>query len=276
MNLPQPPQYGVTDGTYWPDGPGTIPLPVRFPDDGGTYIILTVASAGAGDSLDSLIFGGVELLAAPVAMTAGDDTQSATDIGDALDPLEFDYVQNAGRIVIRRIDGIGGTGEFSFAYTNGSGTVITAYDTRWVLEESGGASDGTYWLMDAYDPGVNVVDITSFFTLATDGWLYFPQLHTLHQIKSAAIAGGGLQSATLGTHVSIRLYPVPATSAATEYPVKAIPPMIRGVKVSNLTNVQGLLDGAPLIQNSPFDRLYARNPMTYDSTGTEFSIQIPT
>lgn len=276
---PQPPRYGRTDGTYWPDGKGTIPLPVDYPDNGGTYIVIDISNASAGDSLDTLVFHGIDLLGGAVPMVAGDDAQSADDIKTAVETQTssvFDGVANAGHLVIYRADGTGSaTTGFSYTATTSNGTVLSVVQTRFVVEEAGTTGDGAYYLMDAFNPGGQLVDINTVQSLQPGQWLYFPQFHTLHKVVQMAGAGDA-SAGEYGFQVFLKLDPVPATSTATEYPVVQMPPQFQAVTLVNDGRANGILDGASIPSSQGFDRSGQGRtiawPMTYDSTGTSFSI----
>lgn len=277
--IPVPP-YAVTDGTYWPNGLGTIPLPVNFPDNGGTYIVITISNASGGDSLDTLVFGGIDLLGGAVPMVAGDDDQSADDIvAQVLANTGGDFDGTAaasGMTVIYRADGHGSGAGLSYTATTGAGTVISAVATRWVLQEFGNPGDGTYWLLDALAPGVYIPDITSFSSLEPQQWLYLPEFHTLHQVVAFSLAGLGLLSSDWGTHVFVQLTPPPGTSPTTLYPVMVMPPMIGGITIKNTGGVDGEINGYNFESTDIFDRSSQGQllvtPLTYDSTGTQFAI----
>lgn len=276
-----PPAYAVTDGTYWPSGQGTIPLPVIFPDDGGTYVYIQISGAAGGDSLDTLFFNGVDLLANAVPMVGGDDNQSALDVLAEIEATTsnvFTGTVTGGTLVVYRDDGGSGVagGGVQFTATTGAGTSISIVSARWVVEEAG--SPGRYYLMDALDPGVNIVDISTFYSLVTGMWLYFPDAHELCKVTSLKVTGGGLLSADFGTHVLLNLDPVPTTAPATQYIVQLMPPQLAGVTVENIGGAPGEIDNATFIDGQVFDRsIRSRQlsrPLLYDSSGTMFAITL--
>jgi hypothetical protein len=279
VKTPIPP-YAVTDGTYWPDGLGTIPLPVEFPDNGSAYVVITISGASAGDSLDTLTVGGIDILGGPVPMVAGDDDQSADDIVSQVDTTTsglFDgTVASNGMVVVYRTDGIGNGSGMEYTATTSNGTTINVVQCRWVLQELGNTGDGTYYLMDALDPGNAIPDITTLLSLVPGQWLYLPQFHTIHKVLAFDLAGLGPLSSDWGTHVSLSLHPAPATSPATLYPVVQLPPMIGGLTVRNTGGSAAVLDGFNFAPGGEFDRsiqgqvLY--KPVTYDSSGTQLAI----
>jgi hypothetical protein len=279
VKTPIPP-YAVTDGTYWPDGLGTIPLPVDFPDDGSAYVVITISGASAGDSLDTLTVGGIDILGAPVPMVAGDDDQSADDIVTQVDTnttgLFTGTTAANGMVVIYRTDGVGSGTGIEFTATTTNGTTMSVAQSRWVLQELGNTGDGTYYLLDALDPGNAIPDITTIISLVPGQWLYLPQLHTLHKVEAFDLAGLGSLSSDWGTHVSIKLSPPPATSPATLYPVVQLPPMIGGLTVRNTGGSSALLDGYNFAADGEFDRSIQGQviykPVTYDSSGTQLAI----
>lgn len=282
MMTPVPP-YAVTDGTYWPNGQGTIPLPIIYPDNGGTYVVVDISGAVGGDSLDTLVFNGVTLLTNPVPMVPGDDNQSALDVLTEVETTTsnlFSGTVTGGRLVINRTDGNGlATGGVQFTATTGGGTTITAVPARFVIEENGPVP-GTYYIMDALDPGVNVADTLSFATIITYMWVYLPELHTVHQITSYRVAGGPLPLAAQGAYFHARLDPAPATTPGTQYIMQLLPPALAGVNIKNIGGAPGEINDAVFDDQQEFDRSITSRqllrPITYDSTGTTFAITMNT
>lgn len=282
MMNPVPP-YAITDGTYWPDGQGTIPLPIIYPDNGGTYVVVDISGAVGGDSLDTLVFNGVSLLTNPVPMVAGDDNQSALDVLAEVETTTsnvFTGNVTGGRLVINRADGNGlQAGGVQFTATTGGGTTITALPTRFVIEENGPVA-GTYYIMDALDPGVNVADTLTWATITSYMWVYIPALHSVHQLLSYRLAGGPLPLAATGAYFHVRLEPAPATSPATQYVIQLLPPALAGVNIKNIGAAAGDVNGMTFIPGQEFDRSVSprtlNRPITYDSTGTSFAITMNT
>ncbi len=282
MMNPVPP-YAVTDGTYWPDGKGTIPLPVAYPDNGGTYVVVDISAAFAGDSLDTLVFNGTPLIGAPVSMTNADPTQSCADILTEVETFTGNVFSGnvvGGRLVINRTDGKGfDTGGVQYTATTTNGTVISILPARWVLEQNG-PDAGIYYLLDALDPGSNVADTTTWATVTSNAWVYLPEFHSLHQIISWRVAGGPIPLATVGAYWHCRLDPAPATSPGNQYVVQLMPPALAGVNVRNIGAAPGDVNGAPLVVGQEFDRSIAsrqlKRPVTYDSTGTSLAITMNT
>lgn len=282
MMTPVPP-YAITDGTYWPNGKGTIPLPVVYPDNGGTYVIVDISAAFGGDTLDTLVFNGIDLLGGAVAMVAGNDNASALAVlaqVEANTAMLFSGNVVGGRLVINRTDGMGiATGGVQFTDTVPGGTAITAVATRWVLEQNG-ADAGVYHLLDALDPGVNVADTLTWTTVTSNAWVYLPAFHSVHKLVSWRVDGGPLPLAALGAYWHTRLEPIPATVPGTQYVVQLLPPALAGVNIRNIGGAAGEVDGYNFINGQEFDRSIASRqllrPITYDSTGTSFAITMNT
>lgn len=288
MNAVRTPVYSRTDGTYWPSGQGTIPLPVKYPDNGESYVVINLSSASGADSLDTLVYAGIDLLGGAATFTGADAQQSLDDVlaqvqAQTSNVFDGTVTGNAGaaRLVIYRADGLNPGGSMvntgiQYTATTGGGSVLAINNARWVMEQAGTTPEDGYYIMDALDPGVNVADITTIQSLANFNWLYLPTLHTLHRVTQMYVAGGGAQSATHGTHVFVRLDPPPATSASTEYVVLQMPPQIGGVTVKNVGGAPGEIDGQLLADGDSFDRSVFKQsldrPVTYDSTGTSFAI----
>lgn len=286
MNLVPTPPYAVTDGTYWPDGKGTIPLPVLYQDNGAAYVVIDLSTVDGADSIDSINFNGIPVLATPVTFTAGDAAATAADIAAQVatdTSLVFlgDVTGNAAsaRLVIYRDLAVNGLkrAQPSFSYTATiSNTTIFVSDARYVVEQAGAAPGDGYYIMDALDPGVRVADISTVQSLAPRQWLYLPQFHTLHKVTEMFVTGGGSLSATWGTHVFVRLDPAPGTSASAEYTAVQMPPQVGGLTVVNNGGADGVLNGQPFEAGAEFDRSILgrqlREPITYDSSGTQYAI----
>lgn len=303
VKVPIPP-YAVTDGSYWPNGLGTIPLPINLPDDGRTYIVITIANASAGDSLDTLVFNGADLLGGSVPMVAGDDDQSADDIvtqitANTSGSLAGEFTGTAaagGMVVIYRDDTSSGLWSgFSFTATTANGTIISVVPTKWVLEEAGTYPDGIYYIKNALDPGVLTVEpeppvanpnirtppvgptvFWSPVSLAPELWLYVPSTHTLHKIVWLQVTGGAPLSATFGTHNMVLLDPpLPITIAGT-VPFMVMPSSIAAPFIENTGGAAGLVNGVNFPTGQVFDRSHfpqtLGRPLTYDSMGTQYTI----
>lgn len=286
MNLVKTPPYAVTDGTYWPSGEGTIPLPVVYPDNGSSYIIITLSTVAGADSIDSITFNGFPVLSTPVTFTAADAAATAADIAaqvatDTSNVFLGTVAGNAGSatLVIYRDLAVNPYNRLpaSFSHTETiSTTTFRIVNERYVMEQAGANPSDGYYLMDALDPGVNVADITTVQSLAPREWLYLPEFHTLHRITEMYVAGLGSLSLTWGTHVFVRLDPVPSTLPATQYLVLQMPPQVGGVTIVNNGGADGVLNGQPFVDGAEFDRSIngrmLREPLTYDSSGTQFAI----
>lgn len=277
-----PPVFGQTDGTYWPDGQGTIPLPNVFPDDGNTYLVIDISLADAADTITDIFFNGTQVMSTPVTMTAADAEASANAILTAIETdttLAFSGTvvgdATAARLVVARQDGIGNAGgTTSFGRVTAGTTVFTMVATPWVIRENGTHGDGTYVLLNALSPGTLPALVKEWSTISIGQWLYFPDLHTLHQITHMEISF--LTGDDWGTAVDLTLAPVPGTLSGTDYPILQMPTQLPGVKVANTGGTDGDLDGYVFPSTDVFDRSVLgqtlTRPITYDSSGTSYSI----
>jgi len=301
---PMPP-YATTDGTYWPDGKGTIPLPVDFPNDGSTYIVITVSNASAGDSLDTLVFAGVDLLASPVPMVAGDEDQSVDDIvAEIGTTTSGDFIGAAaigGVAVVHwaATDLVATEGPLSYTATTGSGTIITIVATRLVITPaSAAAGNKTYYLLDALDPGVTTIEpefyvpanayaytqppvdprTWSIVSILQGAWLYIPATHTLHNVRTQTVMGDSGLSLKFGTHLFVELdVAIPTlTTPGDTLPIRIVTSASQGLRIDNTGGASGEIDGHTIVATGTYDRSQfpqqVRKPITYDSTGTEFTI----
>lgn len=297
VKTPIPP-YATTDGTYWPDGKGTIPLPVDFPNDGSTYVVVTVSNATAGDSLDTLVFAGIDLLGGAVPMVNADDDQSVDDIVTQIDTNTAGSFTGAAAVngvsVVYRVDlgETGSVGPLTYTATTGAGSVITIVATRIVIGEADTFPTDRYYIMDALDPGVNTLDpefvaptflptagpsrTWSWQSIVTGMWIYAPLSHTLHKITRLQMMGGSGLSTTFGTHLFVVLDPPLPATIADPVPIRLMMGTVSGLRIENVGGVDGLLDGHNFPSLSVFDRSIApqmlQNPLTYDSSGTEYTI----
>lgn len=295
---PPIPPFATTNGTYWPNGVGTIPLPYNFPDDGSTYIVITVGSANVADSLDTLVWGGTDILGGAVTMITGDDDQSADDIVTQITTFTAGiFIGTAaanGQVVISRTDGRGVSGALVYTATTGGGTTFSITATPWVIDEAGAFPDGGYYILDALDPGVKTVypePVAPTFTdpagpirpwppvtITNSQWLYLPGTHTMHQVVLQTMMGGSGLSAKYGTHLFVTLEPpLPSTiTAPVVFRVMPMPPA--GLTIKNTGGANGLLNGYTFINGDTFDRSQfpqlVGKPLTYNSTGTTFTITV--
>lgn len=299
VKTPVPP-YATTNGTYWPNGLGTIPLPINLPDDRRTYIVITVANATAGDSLDTLVFNGIDLLGGAVPMVAGDEDQSADDIvaqivTNTAGVFNGTAASNGQVIIYRDNDGIGQWIGTTFTATTSNGTILNVVETKWVIDEAGTYPDGTYYILNAFDPGVETVEPAytqpsttqmilpsgpfpawSPVSLVPGLWIYVPSTHTLHQIVRQQLMGGSGLSATFGTHLFVVIEPPLPSTITTPIPFRAMPGPVPGLRVENSGAAAGVFNGQPFPADQVFDRSIRPQrldvPVTYNSTGTAYTI----
>lgn len=296
---PPIPPYAVTDGTYWPNGRGTIPPRIQLPDDGWTYIVIDISNATAGDSLDALIFNGIDILGASVPMVAGDEDQSADDIVTQIEATTANVfvgtAASGGRVVISRDnDGSGIAGTSYFTATTTNGTTISVVFTRWLIEEAGTHPDGKYYILDALDPGGRTIYPeyqeptlvppsgpfrTAPWTTFADGlWIYMPEFHTVHMIKHHEMMGGGGLSGTWGTHLFVTLEPALPSTTSAQLPFEVIGTAPQGIVVANTGGADGELNGYNFPDGAVFDRSQfpqaLNRPVTYDSSSTQYTITV--
>jgi hypothetical protein len=231
-------------------------------------------------------------------MITGDDDQSADDIVTQITTFTAGvFIGTAaanGQVVISRTDGRGVPGALVYTATTGGGTTFSITATPWVIDEAGAFPDGGYYILDALDPGVKTVypePVAPTFTdpagpirpwppvtITNSQWLYLPGTHTMHQVVLQTMMGGSGLSAKYGTHLFVTLEPpLPSTiTAPVVFRVMPMPPA--GLTIKNTGGANGLLNGYTFINGDTFDRSQfpqlVGKPLTYNSTGTTFTITV--
>jgi hypothetical protein len=283
---PPAPTYSVTGGGYWPLDRGTIPLPVRFDDDGSTYVVIVVSNPQPGDSASNINFGNSALLATTVPLTAGDADQSVTDIAgqitaDTSGQWVSGPVSNGMAVMYwsgydfppKHATPVNTPNEGANYVSVNASPSVTAVATRWVLTPAADHStfplDRAYFVMDALGPGANTLRPASPtypdpyivshdprdlrtqppVTSLRSLWLYFPLTHTARYVEVEDQQGDDTRWL-----VALRGDEVSGLQFGDYVPFVPIQGAASAPRIQNIGGASSLLNGQPLPPGIAYDR----------------------
>lgn len=259
---------------------GPFPLPVEYGDDGYTAVTVKITAAAAGD-LTVFTMSGESAVVVPVAVTAGDEAATAADIAAAPE-TGFAGTSRGDMVSISRENTLGA----QYAYPPGfsvvtfdPGTTAVVVNTRLVIQEVGGTSDGTYLLLDAanpFNPGLapgaqpaaGTVSVRGPVAITQYMYLWIDELGTLHRITEFKAGGYGRGPQYQDVAYHITLDPVPATAAGELYAVRPFLPMRRKCRLENVGGAPATVDGQVLADGFAIDLDARTSPYLIDASGT--------
>lgn len=286
---PTPNSYtdASTEANVWP-------RPINYGDDGKTAVTIKIVTAAAGDitalNMSAGVFGSAsdyEAITAPVALTAGDETQSVLDIAAAVNPGFFANAFGNMLCVSRDTDGRGFLdlpANFStVTFSNANSTVVVA-ETRYVISMNGSiVGNGCFHLQDAAfpltvapplpDPDAGTCPTSIPYSIKVGTWVWLPDFRTIHEITKLREVVATAPQMVYGRQDPVawtmELSPAPTVNPGELYAIIPIPPINTRVSVMNTGGAPAIVDGHAMAPSTEAKEWkHRKTPLHYDPSGS--------